>query len=480
MADKPSACTFASNTAITYSPINRSGTESLSSSADNEDPVSTPDTKVHHYTQLSRRKSIHKRIGRIFLRISRMCSDAQCNAYAYQYGSEACELPAGESPIEGSTPFYEMPGSFPRAELEQPDLENSALPYYHIRMPHEQTAPEHLRDYYKANQNATLRRAAPLSVVNLPQSLRLEVPRTQHCVPRLISDNCSITPSPISPITPQDEYSTQSRNYNSQMHLSTVSPCTTSKQPQIYAHYGPWGHGAPQPPATPSTFGSYDSSNCTTPYSAHPSSARSAFDAWAQPQLGQLPPAYSQTCSPVEYNQSPNRAMALGASSWQVNVSLQPQHYENAFSVAQMQYQPPALPLESSYYESNSHAPSQCGKQNQQPSKQLQFTPPQQSHTNNEAPPAYTPVTPDLQPPAPNLQQRYPPSVCHQCGKVFTGKYGTGNCKRHVQQSHGSILDRVTHMCKVCMKTYNRADALRKHQWKKHRLEGSRPSKRRR
>jgi hypothetical protein len=176
---------------------------------------------------------------------------------------------------------------------------------------------------------------------------------------------------------------------------------------------------------------------------------------------------------------TPNRAITLGASSWQGNVNLQPQHYDNTFSVAQMQYQRPILPLDPSYYGPNLHTPSQCGTQIQQPSKQLQSTPPHQSHTYNEALPAYTPVTPDLQPPVLNPQQRYPPSVCHQCGKTFTGKYGTGNCKRHVQQSHGPILDRVINECKVCMKTYNRADALRWHQWKKHGLEDSRPSKRR-
>lgn len=84
----------------------------------------------------------------------------------------------------------------------------------------------------------------------------------------------------------------------------------------------------------------------------------------------------------------------------------------------------------------------------------------------------YTPST------APSSAQ-WPPSVCKHCGKIFTGRYGPGNLKRHVQNSHGPVNDWL-HQCRLCSRTYHRADALRKHSWKKHRLEESRPNKRRR
>ncbi|KZM21740.1 hypothetical protein ST47_g7092 [Ascochyta rabiei] len=110
--DRKSAHTFVSNTSIKDN-ADRSEDTSLSFSRDTTNSFRTFDTSVHRYAQLPRRKSIHGQIGRFFLRISRMYSDTQYDAYAYQYGHGASELPAGGPPIEGSTSFQEMPGSFP-------------------------------------------------------------------------------------------------------------------------------------------------------------------------------------------------------------------------------------------------------------------------------------------------------------------------------------------------------------------------------
>ena len=480
VANNPRADTFASDTTTKDSHIDRFDTESLFSSANDTDSAKPLDTSVYRYTQLPRRKSVHKRIGRLFLRISRMCSDAQCNAYAYQYGGGASELPAGGSPIEGSTSFYELPGSFPRAELEGLDMQESAARCYPTGMPYAHTAPEHLRDYYKANRNATLRRAAPVSVANLSQLPRLEVPQSRHCVPRLISDHSPLTPSSVSPITPVlDANSGHSQLSNSQLYLNAISPCTIPEQGQMFPHYGSWGHRLQQSPATPSTINSYGSSHATTPLSADPPSAHSSFQAWPQLRSEQMPPMYSQAYSTVHHNQSTNDAMATGISSWQSNINPQQYNISDALPIAHMQdYQPNGHVL-SQLPNPSLQAQSCFEKQRQLAAAQQHPTSQQRRHTYNDAPPAYCPSVPDLQPPTLNPQQQYPPAVCQQCGKIFTGKYGPGNCKRHVQQTHGSMLDRAIHMCKVCMKMYNRADALRKHQWKKHRLEEARPNKRR-
>lgn len=72
---------------------------------------------------------------------------------------------------------------------------------------------------------------------------------------------------------------------------------------------------------------------------------------------------------------------------------------------------------------------------------------------------------------------KYPVLSCKHCEKVFTGKYGIGNRRRHVIQSHKLVSN---HACRVCKKTYHRADALRRHGWEKHRLEEFRPYSRRR
>ncbi|EAT85371.1 hypothetical protein SNOG_06720 [Parastagonospora nodorum SN15] len=70
---------------------------------------------------------------------------------------------------------------------------------------------------------------------------------------------------------------------------------------------------------------------------------------------------------------------------------------------------------------------------------------------------------------------------CNICGKEFTGhlsRYGKGNLARHVREKHlvQSVIGKV---CRICKNVYNRADATRKHEWKKHRLQDARPNKRR-
>lgn len=474
-ADRPGTDTFASDSKVQESRTERFDTKSPQSTTDYESLSESPDTNVYHYTQLPRRKSIHRRIGRVFLRISKMCSGTDCSTYAYQYGCGASELPAVEPRIEDSTSFYEMPGSSPPVELESQDTQKLSS------MQYAQSAPEHLRNYYQANRNATLRRAAPMSVANLSQLPRLEVPQSQHCVPRLISDRSSLTPSPISPLTPEGgaRYGNQ-QPPDSQQYLDAISPCMNSKQGQIFAHYGSWGQQRHQSPGTPSTASSYDPSYATTPMSAYPSSAHSSFHTWPQSQIWQESSSYPQTYAPIHYNQGMNDITLTGTNMWQRSFQDQADNIHNEFPTFQTPDYQQHVP-QSSQTAFPTLQPQSCFvKQTQIETVNSFSTQIQSSHTFNEAPPpAYSPGVPDQPPVTSTPPQRYPPAVCQQCGKIFTGKFGPGNCKRHVQQIHASIFDKAIHMCKVCFKTYNRADALRKHQWKKHRLEDARPNKRR-
>ncbi|KAH7093613.1 hypothetical protein FB567DRAFT_544949 [Paraphoma chrysanthemicola] len=79
----------------------------------------------------------------------------------------------------------------------------------------------------------------------------------------------------------------------------------------------------------------------------------------------------------------------------------------------------------------------------------------------------------------PTQDTKYPTETCLTCGDHFTGKYAKGNFARHCREKHGEIQTLHGKVCRVCEKTYNRADAKRKHEWKKHKLLDSRPAKRR-
>ncbi|KAF1840992.1 uncharacterized protein K460DRAFT_196161 [Cucurbitaria berberidis CBS 394.84] len=92
----------------------------------------------------------------------------------------------------------------------------------------------------------------------------------------------------------------------------------------------------------------------------------------------------------------------------------------------------------------------------------------------------------------------YPPMVCNDCGTEFHGKYADllrtslqsrhsltlynryrqGNLRRHVRETHSLLKSAVGKACRVCKQVYNRTDAKRKHEWKKHRLPDAKPNKR--
>jgi hypothetical protein len=77
-------------------------------------------------------------------------------------------------------------------------------------------------------------------------------------------------------------------------------------------------------------------------------------------------------------------------------------------------------------------------------------------------------------------QRMFPTTECNVCKKEYTGKYGRGNLARHVRTEHSLFSSILDQECRVCKQAYARADARRKHEWKKHRLPDAKPNKRRR
>ncbi|KAF2002952.1 hypothetical protein P154DRAFT_573761 [Amniculicola lignicola CBS 123094] len=69
------------------------------------------------------------------------------------------------------------------------------------------------------------------------------------------------------------------------------------------------------------------------------------------------------------------------------------------------------------------------------------------------------------------------PLDCDYCGKKFKGLYQKGNRARHIRLKHSGNESKIS--CRVCDKEYKRADARRKHEWKKHRIPEAKPKKRR-
>ncbi|KAI4946068.1 hypothetical protein J4E91_007511 [Alternaria rosae] len=67
---------------------------------------------------------------------------------------------------------------------------------------------------------------------------------------------------------------------------------------------------------------------------------------------------------------------------------------------------------------------------------------------------------------------------CDKCGKSFRGRYRKGNLRRHNIAFHGPLALAVRSTCRVCKRAYKRADATRKHEWKKHRMLDAMPKKR--
>jgi hypothetical protein len=459
--------------------------------------VATPTTAEQriqddHRHALPRHKSIRKRLGRLFVHFSRTQSAAAQETCEYRYSGDALELPAGGTPIAGPATLEEMPASFPTSsftngetfELEQPQLYTSMNQFYGMNEPCNEPCNELLfnpsQSYDKrefAGDLAMYR--APLQVATPKNLPRLAVPGSMHSVPAMTYDQSPHSASTISPNTPVGHFRNSAQPYwNSQSAPPLVSPCDTASTLPWYRHQNQ--HYQTQhsfeSPLTPSSAGSASS----TTMSVHRQSGSASFGAWPQPGPEYLRTAFPQRYQPINHESISRLAPGLQPTTWATNKNP----HQCCHHGSHTDHQNQVVSSQRSICLTPQYVAPTC---NVQPKKgrsaRKESQPPPAIHIHDTTahvfhvatelpPPAYSPVA--MSP------SEYQPATCEHCGKVFTGKYGKGNLTRHIRQVHESLLGGAIHMCRFCMKTYNRADALRKHSWKKHRDEDSRPNKRRR
>ncbi|OAL51472.1 hypothetical protein IQ07DRAFT_679708 [Pyrenochaeta sp. DS3sAY3a] len=70
------------------------------------------------------------------------------------------------------------------------------------------------------------------------------------------------------------------------------------------------------------------------------------------------------------------------------------------------------------------------------------------------------------------------PVICDICDAKFVGRSKLGNLRRHQNSKHDASVP-PSNSCRVCKRVYNRKDAAKKHEWKKHRLLDAKPTRRR-
>lgn len=437
-----------------------------------------------HSHVLSRHKSIRKRLGRLLVYFMRIQPTATQEICEYRYTGELLELPAGGTPVAGSATPEEMPASFPTSSLSTGDMFELEGPYTSMnRISATNESNEnhqlHSRQGYSKQEfvgDISMYRA-PTQLAT-PKSLpRLAVPAPIHNLPAMTNDQSPHSASTISPNTPVGHFSNNTQPYwNLHSGPQVVSPCDTTSTL-------PWYRSRPQQPQSPHTFtspstpSSAGSFNLATPLSAYPEPARASFGAWPQPGPEYLRTAFPQRYQPINHESITHLAPGFDSQSWATemkphqcchHVSHANHQGHGVQSQAAMTPVPQYIPLmvvsnlkdeKSAYNESNLLPAIHIHEVNR-------------SNAEESFPPAYSPLAAS--------PSAYPPAACDHCNKVFTGKYGKGNLTRHVRQIHESHLGGAIHICRFCMKTYNRADALRKHSWKKHRDEHSKPNKRRR
>lgn len=437
-------------------------------------------------TALYRHKSIRRRLGRFFVHLTRTPSTAARESCEYRYTGEALELPAGESPVASPATLEEMPASFPASsisigetfELEQPQLYTSMNQIYAMHEPYEGHQLHSRQDYGKQEFIGDLSMYRAPAQVATPKSLpRLAVPGSIHDLPSMTYDQSPHSASTISPNTPVGQFGNSAQpNWGSHSGHPLVSPCDTTSTL-------PWYRCRPQhnqlplnitTPLTPSPAGSFSSS---TPLPTYPASARASFGAWPQPGPDYLRTAFPQRYQPINHESNTHLAPNFDSHTWATE--LTPHQCYHHISHTNQQT-----------HSTMSRSPMHSAAQKTPKTGDSQFQDEKLAYNESQLLPAIHvhdvtgPSAAELPPPAYSSIAaspfQYPPAVCEQCNKVFTGKFGKGNLTRHVRQIHESPMGGAIHICRFCMKTYNRADALRKHSWKKHRDAESKPNKRRR
>lgn len=445
----------------------------------------TEERRTEQGAALPRQRSVRERLGRFFVHLTRTQSAARQETCEYRYTGGALELPAGGTSVTGSVTLEEMPASFPTSsfsigetfELEQPRSYASMDQMYALNETNDDHRLHSRQVYGKQEFNGDLCMYRAPAQVATPKSLpRLAVPGPVDHLPAMTYDQSPRSASTVSPNTPVGHFGNSAQPYwNPHTGPPLVSPCDTTSTL-------PWYRSRPQPnrasrnftsPSTPSSAETFDSATL----SAYPQPASTSFGLWPQPG-----PEYLRTAFPQRYQPINHELGTLLATSFDPHTratEITPHHC--CHHVSQTDHRSYDMSSQSTMRSATQYIPSMggCSAEDEKSAyKESQVLPDIHIHDVASSsvvgllPPAYTHLAASTSP--------YPPAACERCNKVFTGKFGKGNLMRHVRQIHETLSGGTIHMCRFCMKTYNRADALRKHSWKKHRDEDSKPNKRRR
>lgn len=435
---------------------------------------------------LRRHKSIRKRLGRFFVHLKRTPSTAARESREYRYPGQALELPAGKTPATSPTTLEEMPASLPASstsigeffELEQPQ------PYIRMNQIHTMHEPYEGHQLYSQQGcgkqefigNLSMCRA-PAQVAT-PKSLpRLAVPGSIHDVPPMAYDQSPHSASTISPNTPVGQlYNSAQPDWYSHSGHPLISPCDTISTLPWY-RCRPQQNQMPITITAPITPTSADSFSSSTSLSAYPASVSASFGAWPQPGPEYLRTAFPQRYQPINHESNTHLETYFDSQTWATELTP----HRCLQHVLHTNQQAHSMVSQSPLNSAPQRTPETVDPQfqdNKLASNESQLLPAIHNHD------MIGPSTKELPPLAYSSSAaspfHHPPAVCEQCKKVFTGKFGKGNLTRHLRQMHESPIGGAIHICRFCMKTYNRADALRKHSWKKHRDAESKPNKRRR
>ncbi|KAH7085714.1 hypothetical protein BKA63DRAFT_24316 [Paraphoma chrysanthemicola] len=308
------------------------------------------------------------------------------------------------------------------------------------------------------------------------QSLTLQTKYQASATPDMVSEDASFTASPVSPVTPQSAAA---------QHPSNMSPISAPVSPNrdylttlngmefTNQHHGSTGEIA-RDNAKAEVKGHFE---------AHfpgsmPSTLTEHSNGYWRPHLGSEPPHSMYVELPgsqcgLEY---PGHDFPGGFPVQTYGEPIANEANDDTFEATVGQHHAPQPLITGQYYNTVRFHPQRLGPGTEVPP--TTFLAPGSSHLDPRRQSGH-----DLCPAERSSHGRHkfdhPAETCPICGSQFTGKYAKGNFGRHYREKHSEVPTWHGKVCRVCGKTYNRGDAKRKHEWKKHKLLDSKPHKRR-
>ncbi|CAO2650606.1 Nn.00g018980.m01.CDS01 [Neocucurbitaria sp. VM-36] len=490
---RPGAKPFASQESKSITVVNaipKSSGRSLEAFdiAEEDRPSPVPSSKA------SRCRSFRKRIGRFFVQSCRMHPDDHTRAF-YDAGDplppyecfRMSELPADS--LIGSSAIQELPDPL----LMTPEIFGQDVFELASYAPHEQHVRGSLVD---AMQDQTIRTGYdtpkpryPTLGYAIPQGFEpvatpvhpdsVNTTQQLYALPGMTSRDHSHDSSPISPFTPRSNASPGIQTHPG--YGSTVSTQELiSPEVEQFGMFGqvyPAMQGYRPIPALTTPVSAYSTglSTSSTPttdnesfatqrYMSFPSASSSSFH-----NLPSTSPSSFQDSSPY---QQPSRE------------SLPPQDLVPNLETLRPYYEDRRLGTwefsgNSSWIRQPSQEAGTVASNITNPSSQVKIPRARQRSAPSHVDRGQNTPRPANMPPNRSKAVPFPPEVCIQCGTKFTGSYRKGNLKRHVRERHSLFESLVGKACRICKQGFNRADAKRKHEWKKHRLLDAKPNKRR-